>query len=152
MKGLKWWMRIVGVFYLFLFVIAVIVNLPPKVTLEGAGIAFDPSNFTHKFLVDTWVMFGLELGVVGAALWVASINPVQNRVLVWTVLGLELVRGIIDDVYMLLRGGYSVPFYVGWIVVHSIIIVTGLLALRSAQQLDAASTPQSDRRLQQAGS
>ena len=149
MKGLKWWMRIVGVFYLFLFVLAVIFNLPPKVTLDGAGIAFDPSNFAHQFLVDTWVMLGLELGVVGAALWVASANPVQNRVLVWAVLGLELVRGIIDDVYMLLRGGYSVPFYVGWIVVHSIIIATGLLALRSARQTD--DTPQPDQKLQQAG-
>lgn len=48
-------------------------------------------------------------------------------------LGLELVRGIVDDVYMLSRG-YEPAIYVGWIVLHIIIIATGLWALRKASR------------------
>lgn len=135
MGNLKWWMRVVGSFYILLFIMAALLRLPPKVMLTGQGIDYQVENFAHKLLVDTWVMFGLELGVIGVALWLAARNPWQNRVLVWTVIGLEVVRGIIDDIYMLARG-YDIVFYVGWIVVHSIIIVWAYFALKQAR--DAA--------------
>lgn len=135
MNSLKWWMRIVGTFYLLLFVVGAIIKLPVNITLSQAGITLDPANLAHRFLVDVWVMFALELGVIGGALWFASSNPFQNRILVWTVLGLELVRGIIDDIYMLIRG-YQVAFYVGWIVLHTLIILTGYWALRKADQVE----------------
>lgn len=131
MNSMKWWMRIVGSFYLLLFVVGAIIKLPVTQTLAQGGVELQPANLAHRFLVDTWVMFGLELGVIGAALWVASAKPYQNRILLWTVLGLELVRGIVDDIYMLARG-YETAFYVGWIVIHSLIIASGLWTLRRA--------------------
>jgi len=51
--------------------------------------------------------------------------PFQALSLVYTVIGLEIVRGIVDDIYMMMRG-YSVGFYLGFITVHLLIIVTGL--------------------------
>jgi len=136
MKTLKWWMRIVGSFYILLFILASILQIPPKAILSGGGIEFQNTNFTHRLLVDTWVMFGLELGVIGAALWFASRNPVQHRFFVKVVIGLEVVRGIIDDIYMLIRG-YDPVFYIGWIVVHTIIIVWALIGLRKTKNQSA---------------
>ncbi len=138
MNSLKWWMRIVGTFYLLLFVVGAIVKLPVTQTLAGGGIELQQDNLAHRFLVDTWVMFALELGVIGVALWAASGRPHQNRILVWTLLGLEVVRGIVDDIYMLLRS-YEPAFHIGWIVVHSIIILTGLWALHRASEASTTS-------------
>lgn len=138
MKALKWWMRIVGSLYVLLFVVGSIVKLPVKMTLEQAGIAYDPGNFAHMFLADTWVMFTLELAVIGIVLWFASRAPYENRILVYLLFGLELVRGIVDDIYMLTRP-YEPGLYIAWIVVHSVIILTGWWALQRAK--GAASRP-----------
>ncbi|MCF7803867.1 MAG: BphX family protein [Candidatus Marinimicrobia bacterium] len=124
------WMHIVGGFYLLLFISSAIVKLPFRTLFEGVLTNAAAGDQTAKMLIDTWVMFGLEVGVIGAGLLIASRIPGQARVLVWTVLGLELVRGIIDDIYMIARG-YEVTIYVGWIVIHAVIIITGILALRA---------------------
>lgn len=123
-------MRIVGIFYLLLFISSAIVKLPFRTMFDGVLAQAAAGDLTAKMLIDTWVMFGLEMGVIGAALIIASRIPDQARVLVWTVLGLELVRGIIDDIYMIARG-YEITIYIGWIVIHTIIIITGIIALRA---------------------
>ena len=133
MSKLTWWMRIVGALYLFLFVAATFLRLPiqaegPKGILDQAA-AGDP---LARFVVDTWVVLGLELGVIGAALLIGSRVPAKATALVWMVIGGELVWGIGSDIYKLVRGyQWSVPG--AWIVIHSVIIVTGLFALRGAQ-------------------
>lgn len=130
MNGLLWWMRIIGGFYLLQFVMIVLVRAPiltfgPEgaLSLEAAG---DP---LARFLVDTWVGFGLESAAIGIGLLVASRFLTLAKPLVWTVLAIELAKGIIFDVYMIMRGYDALGFAV-WIVIHSIIIVTGMLALR----------------------
>jgi hypothetical protein len=62
------------------------------------------------------------------ALVVASRIPEQVRVLVWTIIAIELARGIANDVYMIARG-YDVTVFIIWIVIHTLVILTGLLAL-----------------------
>lgn len=125
MTQLKWWMRLVGGFYIFLAVI----NLPP-VRANGflsmfPELAGQQILLAFELLIDTWVMFGLELGVIGVMLIVFSRAPLQALSLVYTVIGLEIVRGVLDDIYMITRG-YPVGFYIGFIAVHLLIIVTGL--------------------------
>ena len=86
-----------------------------------------------SFLVDTWVTFGLEMVAIGIGLVVAARVAVEARPLVWTVIGIELSRGIVADIYMLLRDhAPAVP--VVWIVIHSVVIVTGLRALRASNR------------------
>lgn len=133
MTRLKWWMRIVGVLYLFLFVAAAILRLPiqaegPPGILDSAT-AGDP---TARFVVDTWVVLGLELGVLGAALVISARTPGRAFVLVWTVLGGEMVWGIGSDIYKLFRG-YDPTVPVAWMLIHSVIIVTGWFSLRAAR-------------------
>ncbi len=125
------WMRFAGVFYLLQFVAMVFVRAPirtfgPRGTLARA----DAGEPIASFLVDTWVTFGLEVGAIGAAVLIASRHPHQARGVAWTVLAIELVRGIANDVYMIVRH-INVTGYAIWIAVHSVVIVTGLLALRA---------------------
>lgn len=130
MHGLRWWMRAVGAVYLLQAVVAAVVHLPvyvlgPPGTLEAA----EAGDLTALLLIDTWVLFGLEVATVGVALFVASFRAADPRVFVWVVLALELFRGIGHDVYMLARG-YPATGLVVWIVIHVVIIGSGLLLLR----------------------
>lgn len=139
-RHLQRWMRIVGSFYIALGLF----NTPPIIAARFAaqypdlGVTVD--SMPAQALIDVWFMFGLEVAVIGVALLIAARNPARHLALMWTVLVLEVVRGIVDDVYMLARG-YEVAPYVIWIVVHTAIAITGWWALRRAQQLPRGSTP-----------
>lgn len=138
-RHLQRWMRIVGGFYVLLGLF----NTPPVIAARfplqypDIGVAVD--SLAAQLLFDVWFMFGLEVAVIGVALLIAARNPARHRALVWTVLALELVRGIADDLYLIARG-YEVAPYVLWIVVHATIVVTGLWALRRAQLLPRGRT------------
>ena len=133
MTRMTWWMRIVGALYMFLFVAATFIRLP--IRAEGPdGVLYQAAagDPTAKFVVDTWVTLGLELGVIGAALLIASRVPAKAIALVWTVIAGELVWGIGSDLYKIARG-YVVTVPSIWILIHSIIILTGILCLRTVQ-------------------
>ena len=127
-------MRFVGGFY----VLTGIFNTPPIIEARFAmqypdlGVTVD--SMPAQALVDVWFMFGLEVAVIGGALMIAARNPARHLSLVWTVLALEVVRGIADDVYLLARGYQMAPYLI-WIVLHAVIVATGLWALRRAQLL-----------------
>jgi len=129
MRTLRWWLRIVGLFYVLQFVMNGIIHAPiaavgPKDALAMAS-AGDP---TARFLVDTWLTFGLEILAIGVVLVIASRTPEHAKLLVWTIIGIELARGIANDIYMIARG-YDLKVYVIWIVIHTVVILTGLVAL-----------------------
>jgi hypothetical protein len=122
-------MRIVGGFYLLKFVMVTFVQAPirtigPKDALDQAASG-EPMA---RFLVDTWTTYGLQTGALGVALLIASRIPEQATVLIWTIIGIELLLGIVNDVYMVARG-YEFTVYLSWILIHSLIVVTGLLVL-----------------------
>jgi hypothetical protein len=58
-----------------------------------------------------------------------SRTPRAAAPLVWAVIGIEVARGIVYDAYMLAQG-YALAVYAPWIVIHSIVITTGVLVLR----------------------
>ena len=128
----KWWLRVVGLFYVVIFVVVVFVKAPIRV--EGPAGALDRAaagDSMARFVVDTWVTLGLELGAIGAALLVASRIPEQAKALIGAVVGME-VAGIVADIYKLARG-YDPTAPVTWMFIHSAIIATGLLALRTSR-------------------
>jgi hypothetical protein len=57
--------------------------------------------------------------------------------LTWTIIAIELARGIVADIYMIARGN-KLPVLVVWLAIHTLVIVTGLLCLRRAR---APETP-----------
>jgi hypothetical protein len=128
-------MRIIGAVYLFQFIATAIVRAPiqtlaPAGTLDQAA-AGEP---LAKFLVDTWLAFGIEMGVIGVALISFAKAPQRATGLVWAVLGIELLKGPVYDIYMLMEG-YDTTTFAVWIVVHTVIIVSGLVALKKARPM-----------------
>jgi uncharacterized membrane protein HdeD (DUF308 family) len=140
MKRLTWWFRSTGVIYVVLGVSWLPFANAPK--LEQVIPGFDgPANGTaYNGFLDWMVVFGLEMIVVGVFLFVSSWRPLANEPLVWLVVALSAVRGIADDIYMIVQG-YPVASNLVFIGLHSAIIVTGVLALRAARRSEAVSRP-----------
>jgi len=131
MIALTWWLRVVGLLYFFM----AFVSLGPRVPIRAEGPPGILERATEgdpvaRFVLDTWTMFGLYMAAVGLSLLVASRDATIAAPLVWMVMTLELIGGIGIDVYKLARG-YRRAAPIAWIVIHSTMIVTGLLALQS---------------------
>jgi hypothetical protein len=142
MAATKRWMQIVGAFYVLQFTMMAFVRAPiralgPAGALEQA----DAGNPIARFLVDTWVIFGLEVGGIGVALLLASRAPQTGRSLIGGVIAVELSRGILADVwYAIARGDHGAVTGI-WLVIHTAIIVTGILVMRR----DGALVPREER-------
>ena len=129
-------MQVVGGFYVLQFVMMAIVRAPirtfgPKGALDQAA-AGDP---VALFLVDTWTTFGLEVASVGVMVLVASRRAELAKGVVLTVLAIEVGRGLVLDGYMIARG-IHVAGYAVWIAIHSLVILTGLRALRAGRMAE----------------
>jgi hypothetical protein len=133
MNRLTLWMRAVGVFYL----INGLFNFPPfveaRLFTQYPSLGVSASSAAARALIDTWFMFGIEILVLGVALLYFAREPKRHIGLVWTVLALELVRGVFIDIYLIARGYDAAFVYVGWILLHVVIIVSGVLAINRAR-------------------
>lgn len=124
----------VAVVYLLLFANLVWLKLDPS-RLETFYPTYDTTttSVAAQTTIDALLMFGLELAVIAIVLLWASRDPLEHRVLVWLVIALEGIRGILDDLYLIFLREYPVDeVYYGFIVLHTVIIVTGYLAYRNA--------------------
>ena len=129
------WMQVVGAFYVLQFVMMAVVRAPirtfgPSGTLSKAAA----EDALARFVVDTWTIFSLEVGAVGVILLIATRRTELAIGVIWTVLAIEVGRGLIADSYMIAQG-VNVPGYLVWIVIHSAVIVTGLLGLRASRRV-----------------
>jgi hypothetical protein len=130
-KGLSRWLRIIGAFYVLQFVAMVIVKAPIKTMGPANALALAASgDELARFVVETWVTFGLEVGAIGVGLLFAARAPEHARPLIWTVIAVEIGRGLIADGYFIAtRGSVPAPIAV-WLALHSAVIASGLLVLR----------------------
>ncbi|MBI3243241.1 MAG: BphX family protein [Chloroflexi bacterium] len=130
MNKLKWWFRIVGAFYLLLALMnmyGMFINRQ----FFASVIPFPADEFAVKAFVDGWSPFAFEiLGIATFMLW-ASRDPLKYLGAVWLIVWLELLHGVVDDVY-LIANGYDAVGYLVFIVVHLIIIGTGVMFTRQA--------------------
>jgi hypothetical protein len=129
---LRRWMQIIGVFYLAQFLMMAVVRAPirtfgPPGTLAQA----DDGDALAKFVVDTWTIFGLEVLAVGVVLLAATRRADFARGAIYTVLAIEVSRGIVADLVMIARGTHAVGYLI-WIAIHSTVIATGVLAMRAS--------------------
>ena len=141
LTGSKRWLQAVGALYLLNFVMITFVRAPiASLGPEGALAQAAAGERMARFLVDTWTMFGLEVGAVGVALLVAARSPERARPLIWVVIAIELSRGIIADIYMMARG-YNATVMLVWIAIHAVVIATGLLCLRKTGEARMVTEP-----------
>lgn len=129
MRALRWWFIVVGAFYFLLS----LPNLYAVLVDPGMmGSNFDLSDAEAQAFVDGWSPFAFEVFAIGTFMLWASRNPRRYLGAAWLLVWLELWHGIVDDVYLISRG-YSAGGYAAFIVVHLVIIVTGILAARKAE-------------------
>lgn len=133
MEKLTWWFRIVGVFYLLLTLMNIY-----GLFLGGDQLFADtlpaPMNtdaLAVRAFMDAWEVFVFEFGVLGVMALVASRAPLQNRIMAWVIIWAEVFRGIVADAIWIMRG-YSASNYIIFIVIHLLIVATGVLFLRQA--------------------
>ena len=138
MRKLTWWFRIVGVVYVGLGVSWLPFANAPKLEQVIPGFDGPFGGTAYNGFLDWMVVFGLEMIVVGAFLIYSSWKPLKNLPLVWLVVALSAIRGIADDIYMIVQG-YPVASNLAFIALHTAVIVTGVLFARSATR--AVSAP-----------
>ncbi|MCG3211791.1 MAG: hypothetical protein FOGNACKC_05437 [Anaerolineae bacterium] len=129
MKKTKWWLRIVGGFYLLLTLLNLYALFFSDLQIFRDTLPFPADAFAVRAFADAWMVFIFELGVLGAMMLYASREPAQSKILVLTVVMAEVFRGVVADAVWIGRG-YSPASYIPFIIVHLIIIATGILFVR----------------------
>lgn len=124
----KWWLRVVGGFYLLLGGSSLWVLFVNPETF-GDMFPFSADNSAIRAFSDAWLIFVLEMVVLGGIMLYASREPARNSVLVLTVAILELIRGAGGDILWMSRG-WPLANYIPFMVVHLIIAGSGILFLR----------------------
>ena len=85
-----------------------------------------------KAFVDGWSPFAFEVVGLGTFMLWAARNPRKYLGAVWLIVWLELLHGVVDDIY-LIANGFSAGGYIPFIAIHLIIIITGVLFARQAE-------------------
>ncbi len=135
MKKLQWWFRIFGVWYLLLTLMNLYMmylggEQGQKMIIDT--LPFPADEWVVRAFVDGWSPFLFEMaGIATFALW-ASRSPGKYVSAALLLVWLEFTHGVLDDSYLIARG-YDAASYIGFIVIHLIIIVTGVLFARQAQ-------------------
>ena len=131
MNKLKWWFRIVGAFYLLLALLNMYGTFVNPEFYRGT-LPYAADDLVVRAFIEGWSPFAFELvGLATFMLW-ASRNPRRYLGAVWLLVWLELLHGIVDDLFLISRG-YQASFYLVFILVHLTIIITGILFARQAE-------------------
>lgn len=127
---MKEWLWAIGGLYVLLgahFMPAINASQFTRV-LRGWTAARDTTEF--KAVVDWEWTFGLDLVAIGVvAIVAAAMNVAGLAVMVWVIAARELLGGIVADM-QIISGGYADRrVYAGFIVLHVVIIASGLLVI-----------------------
>lgn len=140
MEKLQWWFRVLGVWYLLLFLMNIYMMFLGDKQYLMDNIPFPTDEWAIRAFVDGWSPFLFEMFGIGTfALW-ASRTPAKHIntaiLLVW----LEFTHGVLDDIFLIARG-YDAAGYIAFIVIHLVIITTGLLFARQTAA-EVVASPQ----------
>lgn len=128
MRKTRWWLRIVGGFYLALVVMNVVfITSNQDAIRDTIPFALDDAGL-HAF-IDAWFTFILAIAALGIVMLYASTKPHQSGMLVLAVVAGELLYGIGGDMWLISRG-YSAEAYIPFSILHFVIAVIGVLLLR----------------------
>ena len=139
MKKVTWWLRIVGGFYLLLTLMnLVFLFISPAAFKDSLPAPMSVDPLAVSAFADAWLVFVFELGSLGAAMLYASRKPAQSGSLIVAIILAEIFRGIVADGIWIARG-YSAASYIPFIVIHAIIIITGILFWKQASRKPSAA-------------
>lgn len=131
MRKLTWWFRIVGGFYLLLAVMNLYGTFVDPAYFKQV-LPFADTDLAVRAFVIGWSPFAFEILGLGTFMLWASRRAGQHVSAVWLIVWLELLHGIVDDLY-LIANGFNAGEYLPFIAIHVIIIVTGIVFARQVQ-------------------
>ena len=128
MTKTTWWLRLVGGFYLLLALTSLrVLFVDPQ--MFGEMNPFTADEQALRAFADAWLIFVLEMGVLGVIMLYYARDSSHNRILVLTVSVLELVRGAGGDLLWMTRG-FPTANYIPFMILHLIIAGTGYYFLK----------------------
>jgi|SRR5687767_7337418 len=126
---LQWWMRLVGLFYLFHAG-----ALLPFGTGPGRAAPAIPWEQQYAQRMEDWqFLFALEIGVLGVVLLYAAQRPRDNTILVWLVVMQEAVRGVLGMAYFITRGAPAAVYGL-LLFAHLLVVGSGIDFVRRAMR------------------
>lgn len=127
MKKLIWWLRIVGVWYLFLGVMnAAFVFFNPLVAAAGFfPPTYSPDGRTIQAVNDAYLPSVFAFLVLGILMLYFSREPERGRIVVLIVALLELGAWIVTDLVWAAHA-FALEFVIPFFTIHLVIGVTGL--------------------------
>lgn len=132
MRKLQWWFRIVGVWYLLLFLMNIYIMFMGSQQYIADTMPFPADQWAVRAYVDGWSPFLFEmLGIATFALW-ASRKPAKHTSAALLLVWLEFMHGVLDDIFLIVRG-YDAAGYIAFIAIHLLIIVTGFVFARQTE-------------------
>jgi hypothetical protein len=137
MKGLRIWMVSVGVFYILNLVLLWPSLWAPQLPGMYPGVNLYQEEIVFQLLLDAWLIVGLGLAAIGVVLIGGARNPMRYYpALIPVVLITETIFGV-WDIYSAMNHE-EVVIAVITLVIHVIIIVTGLWVWKKASILEAS--------------
>lgn len=137
MKGLRIWMVSVGVFYILNLVLLWPSLWAPQLPGMYPGVNLYQEEIVFQLLLDAWLIVGLGLAAIGVVLIGGARNPMRYYpALIPVVLITETIFGI-WDIYSAMNHEELVIAVIT-LVIHVIIIVTGLWVWKKASILEAS--------------
>jgi hypothetical protein len=135
MNKLKWWLRVVGAFYLLLGLAALGYWLfDPEMYVETYAATLpveysgDPLAATAVVDRDFFVVF--EWIVLGVLMFVATRDPARARFFIGAMVALELFQYVPVNLVWMTRG---YPNIVPYLILHLIFGITGIVFLRQTK-------------------
>lgn len=129
MSQLKGWLQIGGGF----FVLLALVSLSPVRPNPFVGTFLDPlgqqAPFVFGFPIAPGILFGLELGLIGLMLILASHTPYWAINLIYPIIATEILRNVLNSLDMTGPDGF-LGFYTIFIIIHLLILVIGVAFLQ----------------------
>ena len=135
MKGLKWWMVSVGIFYILNLVLLWPSIWAPQLPGMYPGVNLFQEEIVFQLLLDAWLIVGLGLASIGVVLIVGAKRPMRYYpALIPVVLITEMVFSV-WDIYSAMHHE-DVVIAIITLVIHVIIIVTGIKVWKNALMLE----------------
>jgi hypothetical protein len=132
MNKLKWWLRIVGGFYLLLGVPNVYFALfNPQALAATYGTITD--ELAVGVIADTNLIVGLGMAALGVMMFIAAREPGRARFFVLAIVVLEFFQWIPYNVVAFLHRTLFSSVEISFLILHLIFGVTGIVFLRQTK-------------------
>lgn len=131
MKFTRNWLIASGLWYVLNLVLTWPSVFGPTLPKMYPGIPLYETEPVFRLLTEAWVIVGIQLAAIGVvALWGAR-NPGKYLALIPVIIVTEIVDGI-WDLYSIALSHEALWMGVTTLVIHAVIIVTGVVAWRAA--------------------